>query len=106
MHLTRGGCVQRPLMYGPSGWPADPTLQPPMRFLGGDALQKEVEWNPRLGVGGGHTPWPIGHVARPAGQHLASYRLNQVGNCSWDSYKYTLTDGIHTHHTLLVVLHL
>jgi hypothetical protein len=94
MHLTQGGRVQRPLTCGPSGWPAnqtpwsaDPTLQPPVSFLGGDALQEAVEGNPRPGVGGGHTPWPVGHVARPVGQHLASYRLTQVYNCSWDSYK-------------------
>jgi hypothetical protein len=50
MHLTRGGHVQRPLMSGPSGWMADqtpwpvgPTLQPPMSFLFGDALQEAVE---------------------------------------------------------------
>jgi hypothetical protein len=47
--------VQRPLMCGPSGWPAGPTLQPPVSFLGGDALQEAVEWNLRLGVDGGHT---------------------------------------------------
>jgi hypothetical protein len=51
--------VQKPLMCGPSGWltdqtpwPAGPTLQPLMSFLGGDALQEVVEWNPRPGVGG------------------------------------------------------
>jgi hypothetical protein len=33
-------------------------------------------------------PWPTSHVAMPAGQHLASYRLNQFGNWSRDSYKY------------------
>jgi hypothetical protein len=38
IHLTRGDHVQRPLACGPSGWPAGPTLQPPMSFLGGDAL--------------------------------------------------------------------
>jgi hypothetical protein len=77
-----------------------------MSFLGDDALQEVVELNSRPGVGGGRTPWPAGHVARPAGQHLASYQLNQVDNCYWDSYKYPTTDGIHTHHTLLVVLNL
>jgi hypothetical protein len=61
-----------------------------MSFLGGDALQEEVEWSPRPGVGGGRAPWPAGHVARPVSQHLASYRLNQVSNCSWESYKYPL----------------
>jgi hypothetical protein len=48
-------------MYGPSGWSvsqtpwlAIPTLQPPVSFIGGDALQEAVEWNPRHGVGEGH----------------------------------------------------
>jgi hypothetical protein len=54
IHLIQGGCVLRPLTCGPSGWLAGHTLQPPVSFLGGDALQKAVEWNPRLGVGGGH----------------------------------------------------
>jgi hypothetical protein len=99
MHLTRGGHVQRPLMCGPSGWVAGPTLRPPVSFHSGDALQKVVEWNPKPRVCGGRAPWP-------AGQHWASYRLNQVGNCSWDSYKYPHADGIHTHHTLLEVIHL
>jgi hypothetical protein len=60
MHLTRGH-VQRPLMFGPGGWPASQTLwpvsltlQPPMSFLGGDALQEAVEWSPRPEVSGGH----------------------------------------------------
>jgi hypothetical protein len=95
--------VQRPLTCGPSGrsagqtpGPVGPTLQPPMSFLGSDVVQEVVEWNPRPGISGGRTPWPIGHVARPAGQHLANYRLNQVGNCSWDSYKYPSADGIQT----------
>jgi hypothetical protein len=26
-----------------------------------------VEWNPRPRVGGGHTLWLVGHVARPVG---------------------------------------
>jgi hypothetical protein len=53
IHLTQGGHVQRPLMCGPSGWLISPTLQPPMRFVGGNALQEAVEGNPRPGVGGG-----------------------------------------------------
>jgi hypothetical protein len=53
IHLTGGGHAQRPLMCGPSGWPAGPTFQPPMSFLGGDALHEAVEWNPRPGVSGG-----------------------------------------------------
>jgi hypothetical protein len=94
MHLTRGGRVQRPLTCAPSGWPsgetpwpADPTLQPPMSFPGGVSLHEAEKWIPRPGVGGVRAPLP-------AGQHLASYRLNQVGNCSWDSYKYPPADGI------------
>jgi hypothetical protein len=43
--------------------------------------------------GGGRTTWPAGHVARPAGHHLASYQLNQVGNPSLDPYKYPSTGG-------------
>jgi hypothetical protein len=70
-----------------------------MSFLGSDALQEVVEWNPWPGVSGGHAPWPAGHVARPVGQHLANYRLNQVDNYSWDSYKYPPADGIQ--HTTL-----
>jgi hypothetical protein len=70
-----------------------------MSFLAGDALQEAVEGNLRPRVGGGRAPWPAGYVARPAGQHLASYRLNQVGTCSWDSYKYPLPMEF-THTTL------
>jgi hypothetical protein len=99
MHLTRGGHVPRPLMCGPSGWPVGPTLQPPVSFLGSDALQEAVEWNLRPGVSGGRAPWL-------ASQHLANYRLNHVGNCPWDSYKYPPLPMEFTHHTLLVVLHL
>jgi hypothetical protein len=90
MHLTWGGRVQRPLTCGPSGWPAgktpwlaSPTLQPPMSFHGGDTLQDVVEWNLRPGVSGGRALWP-------AGQHLVNYWLNQVGNCSWNFYKYVV----------------
>jgi hypothetical protein len=80
MHLTRGGRVQRSLTCGPSGcpagqnpWPAGPTLQPPASIHGGDALQEATKWNPRLRVDGGRAPWPTGHMARLASQHLASY---------------------------------
>jgi hypothetical protein len=71
-----------PLTRGPSGWlagqtpwPDGPILQPLMSFLGGESLQAAVEWNSRPEVGGGR-------MARPAGQHLVNFRLNQVGNCS------------------------
>jgi hypothetical protein len=80
MHLTRGGSVQRPLTSGPRGWPAgqipwptSPTLQPLVGRLHGDTLQKVVTGNPMLKVNGGRIPWPLGHVARPADHHLASY---------------------------------
>jgi hypothetical protein len=46
--------VQRSLMCGPSGWPAGPTLQPHVSFLGDDALQEAMEGNLSPGVGGGH----------------------------------------------------
>jgi hypothetical protein len=99
MHLTRGGRVQKPLMCGPSGWPVgqtpwptSPALQSLVSFLGGDVLQEAVEWNSRLGVGGGHDPWPVD-------QRSVNHRCNQVGNCSWDSYKYPHADGIHTPHS-------
>jgi hypothetical protein len=49
-----------------------------------------------------------GHVARPVGQCLACYRLNQVSNSSWDSYKYPMpmefNTHIHTHHILEIPL--
>jgi hypothetical protein len=72
--------VKRPLTSGPRGWPADqtrwpadPTLQPLIGWLRGDTLQEALEGNPKLKVGGGRTPWPADHVARPTGHHLARY---------------------------------
>jgi hypothetical protein len=58
--------VQRPLTSGPRGWPVGPTLPPPTGWLRGDTLQETIEGNPKLKVGGGRIPWPIGDVARPA----------------------------------------
>jgi hypothetical protein len=46
--------IRLTLMCGPSGWPTGPTLQPLVSFLGSDALQEAMEWNPRPGVSGGH----------------------------------------------------
>jgi hypothetical protein len=86
--------VQRPLTSGPRGWPAGPTLPPLMGWLHGLALQEAVIRNPKLEVGGCRTRWSPGHVARPAGQHLARYQLNQVGNSSLNPYKYPPADGI------------
>jgi hypothetical protein len=86
--------VQRPLTSGPKGWPADqtpwpasPDLQPLMGWLRGDTLQDAIGGNPMLKVGGGRTPWSVGHVARPASHHLACYQLNHVDNPSLDPYK-------------------
>jgi hypothetical protein len=76
-----------PLTSGPRGWPAGPSMQPLTGWLCGDTLQEVVEGNPKLKVGGDQTPWPAGHVARPAGHHLACYQLNQVSNPSLDPYK-------------------
>jgi hypothetical protein len=93
--------VQRPLTSGPRGWPAgqtpwpaDPTLQPLTGFLHMQVLQEAVTRNPKLEVGGSQTQWLVGHVVRPAGQHLACYQLNQVGNSSLDPYKYPPANGI------------
>jgi hypothetical protein len=101
MHLTPGGNVQRPLTSGPMGWPVSqtpwsvgPTLQPLTDWLHGHALQGAVTRNPKLEVGGSRAWWPPRHVARPVGQHLAHYRLNQVGNSSLDPYKYPSVGGI------------
>jgi hypothetical protein len=69
--------VQRPLTCGPSGWLASQThwlasttLQPPMSFLGDDAIQEAVKWKLRPGVSGGRARWPAGHVAMPTCHHL------------------------------------
>jgi hypothetical protein len=94
MYLTRGASVQMPLTSGPRGWPVVPTLQPLTGFLHGHALQEAVIRNPKLKVGGSRIRWPLGHVARPTGQHLAHYRLSQVGNSSLDPYKYPPANGI------------
>jgi hypothetical protein len=72
--------VQIPLTSGPRGWPvgqtprpACSTLQPLVGWINGGTLQEVVEGNPKLKVGGGQTPWPTGHVARPAGHHLVCF---------------------------------
>jgi hypothetical protein len=101
IHLTQGGSVQRPLTSGPRGWPGaqtlwpvGPTLQLLVGWLHGNALQEVVTMTLKLEVSGGRTQWPFSHVARLAGQHLAHYQLNQVGNSSLDPYKYPFTGGI------------
>jgi hypothetical protein len=87
------------------GWLADPTLQPLMGRLHGDTLQEAATGIPKPKIGGGRTPWLSGHVARPAGHHLASYRLNQVGNPSLDPYKYLLPVEIKTPHSFCSIPH-
>jgi hypothetical protein len=89
--------VQRPLTSGPRGWPAGqtpwlagPTLLPLMSLLHGHALQEVVLKNPKPEVNESWTLWLAGHMARSAGQHMAYYQLNQVGNSSLDIYKYPL----------------
>jgi hypothetical protein len=81
--------VQRALTSGPRGWPTGQTpwlvranLKPLTGRLHGDTLQEAVIGNPKSKVGGGQTSWPPDHVSWPAGHHLASYRLNQIGNPS------------------------
>jgi hypothetical protein len=85
--------VQRPLTSGPRGWPIGPTLQPLMGWLRGETLQVAVEGNTKLKVCGSQTPWPAGHVARPAGRHLACFQFDHVGIPSLDPYKYPPTGG-------------
>jgi hypothetical protein len=106
VYLTREGNVQRLLTSGPRGWlagqhpwSADPTLLPLTGWLHSDTLQEAVEENPKLKVGGGRTPWPAGHVARPAGHHLVCYRLNEISNASLDPHKYLLLVEIKATHT-------
>jgi hypothetical protein len=91
MHLTRQGSVQRPLTIEPKGWPVVQTLWLASRtlhlltgLLHRYVLQEVVTRNPKLEVSGSQTQWLAGHVARPAGQHLACYWLNQGGNSSLD----------------------
>jgi hypothetical protein len=91
--------VQRPLTSGPRGWPTGPTLQPLAGWLCCDTLQEAIQGNPKLKIGGSRTPWPTGHMARPASHDLACYRLNQVGNPYLDPYKYPLPVKIKATHT-------
>jgi hypothetical protein len=99
--------VQRPLTNRPMGWPAgqnpgsaNPTLQPLTGRLHSDTLQEALIENLKPKVSGDRTPWPPGHVARPTGHHLVSYRLNQVGNPSLDPFKCPLPVEIYTPHSI------
>jgi hypothetical protein len=98
--------VQRPLTSGPRGGLGSPTLQSLVGWLRNHTLQEAVEGNPKLKVDGCQTPWSVGHVARPASHHLVCYQLNQVGNSSLDSYKYSHTGGNQSNTHYLVVLNL
>jgi hypothetical protein len=92
---------------GPGGgWLAKSPYQP-TRFYVGLArgfmhMSLHVKGNAKAveKVGRGQTTRPTSHVARPAGHHLVSYQLNQVGKPSLDPYKYPSTDenqNTHTH---------
>jgi hypothetical protein len=101
MHLARGDNVQRPLTCGPRAWPANqipwpagPTLQPLWVGFTGYTCKEAITRNPKPEVSGSRTRLPPGDVARPAGQHLPCYQLNQVDNSSLDPYKYPPTDAI------------
>jgi hypothetical protein len=82
--------VQRLLTSGPRGWLGDqipwPASQVLCRFSPRLCAHVSTREGDDLG-GGGRTTWPAGHVARPTGHHLASYRLNQVDNPSLEPYK-------------------
>jgi hypothetical protein len=100
MYLAQGGGVQRSLTSGPRG--GRPTKCPgrPARFYVGltrnfvhTCLHEKGKAKAVEKVDRRRTTWPAGHVARPAGYHLASYRRNQVGNPSLDPYKYPSTGG-------------
>jgi hypothetical protein len=85
---------------GPGGGrPTGPTLQPLAGLLHGHALEEGVTRKPKLEVGGSQTRWPVSHVARPIGQQLECYGLNQVGNTSFDPYKYALLMEFNTPHS-------
>jgi hypothetical protein len=85
--------VEGPLTSGPRRWPVGPTLQPLTGWLHGDTLQDAIEGNPKLKVGGGQTTWPVGHVARSAGQHLHVPDLTKSVTPPWTPYKYPPTSG-------------
>jgi hypothetical protein len=88
--------VQRPLTSGPRVWLVSQIPWPAGQVLCqfGSWLRAHVSTREREGQGGGgQTTWPAGHVARRAGHHLVSYRLNRVGNSSLDPYEYPSTGG-------------
>jgi hypothetical protein len=83
----------------PNPWPVGPNLWPLTGRLHGESIQEAVTGNPKPKVGGGQTPWPPGHVARPAGHHLVSYRLNQISYPSLEPSQYPLPVEINTPHS-------
>jgi hypothetical protein len=106
MYLTRGGSAQRLLTSGPRGWAVGqipwPVGQVLCRF--GRRLYGHVSTREGEGQGGGKSGWrplhPAGrHVAWPAGRHIVSYHLSQVGGAHLGPYKYPSTGGNqNTHH--------
>jgi hypothetical protein len=102
MYLTRGGSVQMSLTSGPRGWPARFYVSLARGYMH-TCLHKKGKAKAVEKVGGGQTKWPAGHVARPAGHHLVSYQLNQVGNPSLNPYKYPSTGGNQNAHHILEI---
>jgi hypothetical protein len=88
VYLTRGGSVQRPLASRPRGWPAGPTPWPASQVLGrfGPWLHGHMSTREEEG-GGSYSTRQAGHMARPVGQHMASYSLGQVSGAPPWPYK-------------------
>jgi hypothetical protein len=105
MYLTRGGSVQRQQISGPRGWPAIQVLSRFGPWLLGHVSTREEEGRAVEKGGARCSTWPAGHVARPAGHYLVSYRLSHVGGALPWPYKYPSTGGNqNTHHNLEITL--
>jgi hypothetical protein len=97
--------VQRPLTSGPGGggpakspgWPARFYVSLACGFMD-MCLHEKGKAKATGKVGGGLSTWP-------AGRHMASYRLGQVGGAPPRPYKYPPTGGNqNTHHILEIPL--
>jgi hypothetical protein len=89
------------LTHGPSG--PNPSLNGGYMVLSrfSPRLRGHVSTREEEGQGSGsRSTWPAAHVARPAGRHLATYRLGQVGGAPPWPYKYPppVEIRIHTPH--------
>jgi hypothetical protein len=68
--------VQRPLTCGPGGGrPARFYVSLASGFMH-TCLHEKGKAKAVGKVSGDQTTWPVGHVARPTGHYMASYRLN------------------------------